>query len=83
MRVQGILTKYTYSIWDNDRGDDISGYTLTIQGHRKQFALNKKTKSGVFFIKNKNILINNNVIFNCDEWGYRVKFDKDFMERFN
>ena len=53
MKIRGVLVKEEWSIWDNDRGNDITGYFLTIKNIQPKgsdrFRINEKTMSGKFF----------------------------------
>lgn len=83
MKIKGILKKVDSACWSDDRGNDKLGYAFYITGKDKGFCIDKKTKTGIFFSENYKKMIDNEIEFSCDEWGYKVRIDKNIIEKYS
>lgn len=82
-KIKGKLIKVDPGCWSDDRGNDKSGYNFYIDKSNQGYAIDEKTKNGIFFKNNYKKMMNNDIIFTSDEWGYGVKFSKETIKLFS
>jgi hypothetical protein len=78
--IKGELIKIESSCWSDDRGNDKFGYAFYLKNRDKGFSIDKKSINGKFFHDNKDKLLNTIIEFTCDDFGYNVKFSKQFKK---
>jgi hypothetical protein len=83
MKIKGIVTRIDSACWSDDRGNDKYGYVFYVKSKDTGFAINKKTKSGIIFMNNIDKILNNEIEFICDEFGYSVKLTKQTIDNLN
>jgi len=76
------LLKVTSGCWSDDRGNDKSGFIFDVSGYNTSFAIDKKSKNGEFFSNAYPKMIGKVIMFDCDEWGYSVKFSKQTVDTY-
>lgn len=83
MKVKGIVKKIDGAAWSDDRGNDKLGYIFHMEGNvgGRGFSINKKSKSGKIFTKNRHNILNTEIEFTCDEWGKGVRLSKETINK--
>jgi hypothetical protein len=78
--IKGVLIRYTVINCRFAYGSTESYYSFYLVGMKNEFRINKRSKSGMFFIKNIGKLMNDSIEFTCDTSGHNVYFYKTFID---
>lgn len=80
--MKGKLIRVTPSCWSDDKGRDKSGYSFYIDTQSRGFSIDENTVNGKFFAQHYKEMMSKNIEFSSDEWGYNVRFKKQFKDLF-
>lgn len=78
--IDGVLIRYSITTCIYAYGSVESYYSFYLVGMKNEFRINKRSKSGLFFIKNIGKLMNESIKFTCDTSGHNVYFYKTFID---
>lgn len=81
MKIKGIVKKIDYGCWSDDKGNDKNGYIFYLKSKINGFVIEKKTKSGIIFEENMDKILNNEIEFICDNFGYSVRLTKQTIDK--